>query len=369
VSLSWREFSAPTRIVCGFGVVADRLGEELRALPASIVAVVADRGLAEAGVLERLLSPVAGVGTPVAALIGEDPGVEEAEQAAVAAVESGAGAVLGIGGGSALVASKAVAIRLTNDGSLPDWEGRDRVPNRPAPCVAVPTTAGSGSEVSNAVVLHDPAFDRHLVVRGRGCEPDVALLGGEMLRTLPRRPMVHAALDALSHALEALWVEKATPFTDALALHAARMIGGSLVAALERDDRAMQALMEASAMANLACGSSELGLVHALSSAASVTLPHGYQNGVLLPHIAAFNREAVGGAAGQSLDALDALYERIGFTPRFAPGEVDAVAAERMIAAALDNPFRLNNRRRAEEAELRMLLAQAGAELPEAELG
>jgi len=364
MSASVREFSAPTRIVCGLGVAADRLVDELNALGAPIVAVVADRGFAEVGMLERLLADVSGVETPIAALIGEDPSVDEAERAAAAAIQGGAGAVLGVGGGSALVAAKAVAIRLTNDGSLLEWEGRDRVPNRPAPFLAVPTTAGSGSEVSNAVVLHDPRFKRHLVVRGRGCEPDVALLDGEMLRTLPRRPMVFAALDALSHALEALWVKKATSFTDALALDAARSVEQSIAAALERDGEAMQTLIEASAMANLACGSSELGLVHALSSSASVTLAHGYQNGVLLPHVAAFNRTEVGSRAAAHLDALESVYELVGFEPRFGPGEVGPAEASQMIAAALGNPFRLNNRRLAEEAELRDLLAVAGAELP-----
>jgi alcohol dehydrogenase class IV len=364
MSGAFLEFSAPTRIVCGLGAVEARLGEELRRLHVPVVAVVVDRGFADAGMLAPLLDGVHGVETPVAALIGEDPSVEEAERAARAAIAAGAGAVLAVGGGSALVAGKAVAVRLTNEGSLPNWQGRDRVPRRPAPCVAIPTTAGSGSEVSNAIVLHDPGFEQHLVVRGRGCEPDVALLDGEMLRTLPRRPMVLAALDALSHALEALWVRKATAFTDALALHAAAMIRESLVPALDRQAEAMQALIEASAVANLACGSSELGLVHALSSSALVTLPHGYQNGVLLPYVAAFNRDAASPRARPHLDALPALYEEIGFEPRFGRGEVDPVAARRMIRAALGNPFRLNNLRHADEADLRALLRGAGAQVP-----
>ncbi|MGH2852142.1 MAG: iron-containing alcohol dehydrogenase, partial [Solirubrobacteraceae bacterium] len=261
---------------------------------------------------------------------------------------------------SALCAAKAVAIRLRNDGPLDAYEGIGRLPSPPAPTIAVPTTAGSGSEVSNVVVLHEEGRSRHLVIRGRGYEPTVALLDGELLRTLPRAPMIAAALDALSHALESLWVRGSSCFTGAMALAAAAQVRRALPPALAGDLDAMQALIEASAMANLACGNSGLGLVHALTSAVSVHLPHGYQNGVLLPHVAAFNREFVAPAVVTEIDALESLYREIGFDPRFEPGEIDIDA---MVAAALDNPFRGNNRREAGEDELRGLLAQTLKEL------
>jgi alcohol dehydrogenase class IV len=357
------EFRARTRLVVGPGCVGERLGDELRALGAATVAVIADRGFAEAGLLEALLAPVDGVELPVCALVGVDPDVDEAEAAARAAIEAGADAVLAIGGGSALCAAKAVAIRLRNPGPLDRYEGRDRLPNRPAPSIAIPTTAGSGSEVSTVVVLHDPHRAQHLVIRGRGYEPDVALLDGTLLRTLPAGPLVHAALDALTHALEALWARKATRFTDTLALAAARDVRTALPAALERDEAALQTLVEASAMANLACGNAEMGIVHALTSAPDVHLAHGYQNGVLLPHVAAFNGPALAGEAAAEAARVDELYREIGFQARFADGELSAGDAELMVAAALGNPFLANNARAAGEAELRALLAQAGAPL------
>ena len=164
-------------------------------------------------------------------------------------------------------------MRLRNPAPLDAYEGRDRLPSLPAPTIAIPTTAGSGSEVSTVVVLHDANRAQHLVVRGRGYEPDVALLDGSLLRTLPEPPLVQAALDALSHALEALWAHGATRFTDTLALAAAADIRAALPRAIAREDDAMQTLMEASAMANLACGNAGLGLVHALTSAPDVHLP------------------------------------------------------------------------------------------------
>jgi alcohol dehydrogenase class IV len=361
VALAVSEFSAPTRIVAGRGCVAARLGDEVEALGVEAVAVVADRGLASAGLLAAIVPALDGVRVEICGLIGEDPDVAECEQAASAALEAGAQAVLAIGGGSALCAAKAVAIRLRNPAPLSLYEGSGRLPAAPAPSIAVPTTAGSGSEVSNVVVLHDPGRPRHLVIRGRGYEPVVALLDGELLATLPARPLIAAALDALTHALESLWVRGSSRFTAAMALAAAGQLRAALPPALGGDVDAMQALIEASAMANLACGNSGLGLVHALSSSVEVHLAHGYQNGVLLPHVAAFNRDLVAEPVAAEIDALAELYGEIGFEARFGAGEVSVAGAAAMFAAAMDNPFRLNNRREADEEELRELLAAAGA--------
>ena len=269
--------------------------------------------------------------------------------------------VLMVGGGSALGLGKAVALRLTNDDPITAYEGRDRARRAPAPSIAVPTTAGSGSEVSNALVLHDPELERSLVVRGHGYEPEVAILDGELLVSLPRAPMLFAGLDALSHALEALWARAASAMTDALALAAARQIRTTLPRALDaRDPIDHQRLLEASAMANLACGSAGLGLVHALSSATVVRLPHGLQNGVLLPHVAAFNRAVVSPEASAEVEALGPLLDAVAFVPRFNAADLPADAADAMTTAALGNPFRDNNRRSADRRQLQKLLAAAG---------
>lgn len=342
----------------GAGCASAALPGELAGLGARTVAVIADQGFAGAGLLEPLMAAAPDrVEVPVCALIGVDPDVAEAERAAEAALERGADAVLAVGGGSALCAGKAVAILLANPGSLENYAGRDRLRQPPAPTIAIPTTAGSGSEVSTVVVLHDSRHRQHLVIRGRGYEPGVALLDGTLLKSLPPRPMVEAALDALSHCYEALWAHKATPLTDALALHAARTIRRCLPRALERSEPDMQALIVASAMANLACGNAELGLVHALTSAPAVRLPHGYQNGVLLPHVAEFNRPALRDEALREIEELPGFYEQIGFDARF----TDDVDGELMVAAALENPFRANNARSASESDLRAVLAAAGA--------
>jgi alcohol dehydrogenase class IV len=355
------EFAARTRIVAGRGCVAERLDAEVVALGAAPVAVVADQGLAEAGLLEPLLAHVTSVPARVCALVGPDPDIHAAEAAAATAIGHGARAVLIVGGGSALCAGKAVAIRLRNPGPLDAYVGVGHLPQPPAPTVAVPTTAGSGSEVSTVTILHDPRHAQHVVIRGAGYEPEVALLDGELLRTLPERPMIAAALDALSHALEALWAVRASSYTDAFAIASARAIRAALPRALDGDVDAMQVLLEMSAMANLACGNSGLALVHALTSSPSVHLPHGYQNGVLLPHVAAFNASALRLSAASEAAELEPFYDRIGFRATFGEGEITAEGSASMVAAAMANPLRGNNVRLADADELRGVLAAAGA--------
>ena len=301
-----RSFSAPTRIVAGLGAL-ERLAEELGGLGAGTVAVVCDEGVAHAGLLDEVVA-AAGADVVVLPLVQPDPVVADVEAAAAVARAEGCDAVVGLGGGSALALAKAVALLLRNDSPITAYAGWDKAAGAPAPSIALPTTAGSGSEVSNALVLHDPEQESIVVIRGHGYEPRVAILDGRLLRTLPAGPLVDAALDALSHAVEALSVRGASMFTDALALAAADQLRSVLPRVLEeRSDDDLQTLLEASAMANLACGSSGLGLVHALSSATRLRVPHGRANGVLLPWVAAFNRRgpaAAGTGRGRTRHAV-----------------------------------------------------------------
>src|SRR5205807_5522909 len=134
----------------------DCVAEELRALGVARVGVVADRGVKDAGVLDHLVGGVRDVELVLCGLVDVDPGLAEAESIAEHAISQGVEAVVVVGGGSALCAGKAAAVRLRNPGPLRGYVGRDRLDALPAPAIAVPTTAGSGSEVSEALVLHDP---------------------------------------------------------------------------------------------------------------------------------------------------------------------------------------------------------------------
>lgn len=352
---------ASTRSVTAPGRLPDRLAEEAVRFDVRRWAVIGDRGFAESGGLDHALSKLpAGLASTVG-LVGEDPDVEVVEQLHAAASRYGAEGVIAVGGGSGLCAGKAVAIRLTNPPPLATYAGRDRLLAPPAPCVAVPTTAGSGSEVSEVVILHRGDAVDHLTIRGRGYAPRVAILDGDVMATLPSRPMIFAALDALSHAYEALWSIRASVFTDALAVAAAREIRGSLPGALAGDAESRQRLIEASAMANYACGNSELAMAHALASAPRVHLPHGYQTGVLLPHVAAWVGDLLRPQARTEVDQLTRFYEIIGFRETFAPDEISEDQLESMVAAGLKNPIMANDPRSPSAEDLRRLLRRAGA--------
>ena len=355
-------FIAGTEVVAGIGSLG-ALRPTLDRLALARPVLITDEGVKRSGLVELVLDAAVPHRPLVLDPVETDPAPDQLRRLSHDAAARDPDVIIALGGGSALVAGKAVALTLANGGEVTQYEGRDRAPKPPLPVIAIPTTAGSGSEVSNALVVRDPRKPAVTVVRGRGYEPAVAILDGALLRSLPGRPMLYAALDALSHALEALWANGASRFTDALASAALALIHRSLPQALEsRDDASLQSLLEASAMANLACGSTGLALVHALSLSTDVSLPHGYQNGVLLPWVADFNRPAVRPWVRDEIDRLRPLYGRIGFEPRFATDEIDGSAAKGMVRVALASPLSDNNTRAAEPADLRTLLEGAGVE-------
>lgn len=364
------EFAVHTDIVTGLGSLSC-LAHQMDRHDARRVAVAVDAALAENRLLDFVLSHAPDMTLAAVTSFAPNPDVASVESAVAEAKDGGADSVLAVGGGSALGASKAMAILMTNSGSIFDYEGSDRVMTAPAPTIAVPTTAGSGSEVSNALVLHEASRPQELVVRGRNCAPRAAILDARVLRSLPERPLLYAAFDALSHCMEALWARGRSSFTTQLALHSAHRILDLVPQAVAgvRDgrnvagdnDEVLQELLECSCAANMACGNSGLGLIHALSSSIEVDLPHGLQNGVLLPHVARFNAEVLPPQARPLLRRIDELYNEIGFEPSFAAVTTQAVPGRAMIQVTTDHPFRANNGRPARDHELETLLRAAGA--------
>lgn len=367
-------FSIGTKVVMGIGSLA-ALPSEIVRLNGTRAAIVADRGVAASGLLDDIVHGVDPSTISVRLLIDPDPDAATAENAARAARASNCDLVIAVGGGSALGAAKAVAIRLTNWQDIAYFEGLDEAPNEPAPTIAIPTTAGSGSEVSKVLVLHEAGRDAEMVIRLEGEQPRVAILDGTVLRKLPRRPMLYAGLDALSHCLESLWAQRSTMFTAGLAKEAAMGLLNHLPGAIAGvangsnaygdNDATLQALLEASAAANMACGNSGLALVHALSAAPSVHLPHGLQNGILLPHVARFNEAVADTDACEIAAGLPDLYENVSFDPSFPAGTAGTGLVKAMVKASANHPFRRNNRRPSSDDDLLELLksipVQSGA--------
>jgi alcohol dehydrogenase len=206
----------------------------------------------------------------------------EAENARSAGVDL----VVAIGGGSVLDAGKALSMLVTNEGSAREFEGRNRFTNPPTPFVAVPTTCGTGSEVTWVSVLSDPESKRKISIKGDGMFPTIAVVDADLIETLPPPLIAQTGLDALTHAMEAFVSRRANPASDALAAEAVRLLLANLALCVRNPEEARlrEAVMRASTLAGMAFGNADVGAVHCLSESLGGLYdhPHGLLNALLL---------------------------------------------------------------------------------------
>ena len=207
-------------------------------------------------------------------------------------------AVIGLGGGSVLDAAKATAMLAAQPGSILDYEGKNRFPNPSLPFVAIPTTCGTGSEVTWVSVISNTAEQRKLSVKGDGMFPDYAFVDADLLTTLPPALVAATGVDALTHALEAYTGNQANPVSDALAEKAIHLLLAYLPRAhadIAGDAEAREAVMRASTLAGMAFGNADVGAVHCLSETLGgfYDVPHGLCNALLLAPVFRAHGEAV----------------------------------------------------------------------------
>ncbi|MBI4705686.1 MAG: iron-containing alcohol dehydrogenase [Deltaproteobacteria bacterium] len=291
------EFAAAGRIVFGDGVFAQAapLARELgrRAL------VVADRALACAG---GLLVALGDRGIETAAFFVEgEPTVETARRGAALCRDAACDLVVGLGGGSALDAAKAVAALVPNEGDVLDYlevigGGRPLV-RRSLPTVAIPTTAGTGSEVTRNAVLKSPEHGVKVSLRSALMLPAVALIDPELSRTLPPAATAATGLDALAQLVEPYVSPRASPLTDALCREGLARAARSLRRAFEQGDdpAARRDMALGSLCGGLALANAGLGAVHGLAAPLGglFPAPHGAVCGLLLPHVIDANVRAL----------------------------------------------------------------------------
>lgn len=279
--------------------------------------VVSDPGLMAAGWPDELLDQLraAGLEPVVWTDVTPNPKDHEIEAGHGRYRESGCDVVLGIGGGSVIDAAKGVALLAANGGQILDYEGIDRIARPIPPLIMMPTTSGTGADVSQFCIVTDT--DRHtkITIMGRALVPDVSVIDPRLLLTMPEQLNAATGLDALTHGIEAFVSLAHGPLTDHHALLAIALVNGHLARTMWKpDDAAARAYMAQAALAaGLAFTNAILGATHAMSHQVGgmLDLPHGVVNGVLLPHVIRWNGAelperfvAIGQALG--LDVSDA---------------------------------------------------------------
>lgn len=290
-----KTFSVPPVTLCGLGALS-ACGTQAQALGCKHPFVMTDSFLHQAGMTAPLARSLAMKGLAMTLWpcpVGE-PCITDVCAAVAQLRESGCDGVVAFGGGSVLDAAKAVALLIANpEHRLADIAERSEL-NPRLPLIAIPTTAGTGSETTNVTVIIDTVSGRKQVLAHASLMPDVAILDAALTEGIPAAVTAMTGIDALTHAIEAYSALNATPFTDSLAIGAMAMIGSALPKAVGYGQNlaARESMLLASCMAGMAFSSAGLGLCHAMAHQPGATLhiPHGLANAMLLPTVMAFNR-------------------------------------------------------------------------------
>ncbi len=283
-----------TRLIFGVNSVKD-VGAEVDELKCSRAFIVTDQGVSEAGLVERVEKAL---GNRLAGKFDQcpqDSGYHIVNQAAELAVQAGADCLVSVGGGSVIDTAKGMAILVKNGGKLEDYSGFQMLTEPITPHIVIPTTAGTGSEVTYAFVIKDWEKNQKLLYADDYLIPNTAILDPAMTAGLPPMLTATTGMDALTHAVEAIHALQAEPISDYMAFGAIQMIMQNLPRCVEQGDdlvaRGQQQI--AATMAGIAFSNAQVGMVHAMAHCvgALYKVPHGMANSILLPHVMMYNMD------------------------------------------------------------------------------
>lgn len=293
------EFKLPTEIKFGKGV-SSLAGEEAKRLGATKVLIVADKGVIGAGITKPVEKSLEEAGIPYIYHdnLNSNPRIWQCEEGYEVAKKEGVDCLVAVGGGTSMDAAKAIGTLLTHGGKVKDWVGFDTLKTRITPLICVPTTAGTGSEVTPDAVITDTDNHVKLDIFDIKVAPWVALVDPNVLMGLPKRIMASTGVDALTHAIEAYTCNRATPVTDSFALRAIDLISANIrKAVLDRDPEAIEAMMIGSTLAGLSFGYSDVAADHCMSQALGglYDVAHGVACAVFLTVVCEYNIPACPG--------------------------------------------------------------------------
>jgi alcohol dehydrogenase class IV len=281
-------------VIFGNGAI-HQVGESCLRLGATNVFIVSDPGVIETGWVDVVLKSCQQIGLTYTIFkdVTINPKDFEVENGCKAYFQNECDSIIGIGGGSAIDAAKAIAILVTNGGKIQDYEGVDKITKPLPPQIMIPTTAGSGSEVSQFSVIVDTVEQKKMTIVSKSLIPDIAIVDPETLSTKNYHLTASTGLDVLTHGIESYVSLAATPLTDVQAQNAislvAQYLRPSVASKINKEAKTNMAM--ASLQAGLAFSNAILGAVHAMSHAIGGKYPilHGDVNSILLPHVMEYN--------------------------------------------------------------------------------
>lgn len=354
-------FNIPATILCGAGASGE-LANQLRRLGVARVLLVTDEYLVRSGLAQRLEGELkaAGIASGTFAGVQPDPTEENVHAGLAMFNEARAEAIVAVGGGSPIDCAKAISLLTANPPPLSRYMGRHKVPRAGAPVIAIPTTAGTGSEVSKVAVITDAANEVKMMMMDAHLVPTVALVDYELTLSMPAALTAAVGVDTLTHGIEAYVSRLASPLTDAIALACIDQVARHLETAWHEpaNRAAREGMMIAAMQGGMAFTNSSVCLVHGMSRplGALFHVPHGISNAMLLPAVTRF-----------SLPGAVARYATVARTMQWAPpGQADQAAAHALVEglialnARLKIPRLRDDPRIAEEKFSRSLEKMAG---------
>ncbi len=292
------QFYCPTKLVFHPGISKD-FSVELAPYALTKVQVITDAMLVKVGLVQPIVEGLKNAGIEVVSLFDRVPPNSELkiiQECADEAIQKEVDGIIAIGGGSVIDTAKCVDILLTYGGDLVnDYSGAETLAGPLKPLIAIPTTAGTGSEVTHAAVILDASTHTKLSFVDRNLAPHLAILDPELTFGLPAKLTAATAMDALTHAIECMTSVQANPISEALASHIIPLIRQNIVKAVlhGEDIEARSALMTAATLAGIAFDHSMVGVVHGMSHAAGglAGVHHGLANSIFLPWGMEYNFE------------------------------------------------------------------------------
>lgn len=326
-------FSIPPTIITGANA-SDEVGEQAKRLGSNKALIVTDPGIVKIGFSEQISTNLqkSGIASTIFSGVTPDPTLQNVTDGLNHLIDESCDIIVSIGGGSAIDCGKGIAIKLRNQGEFANYMGVDKVPNPGAPLIAIPTTAGTGSEVTKVTVITDTQRNVKMMLSSDCLLASVALVDPLLSLTTPPHLTAAVGVDALTHAIEAYISKRANPITDALALEAIRLISGSLRQAWANGENisARTDMMIGATMAGMAFSNSSVALVHGMSRpiGAYFHIHHGLSNSVLLLDVMEFT---VVGTPKRFADIAKAMGEQIEGLSLMKQADAAINAVERLV--------------------------------------